>query len=111
MKKFCILLITLLLMAVSAYAADVSRLYRIKNADKESVNKVLAPYLKKLFPDMIRQRNGYILENKDKGYYYVIIVTEKDNNCYFYYMSNNEDEDLRKDILKTLRAAELLTRA
>lgn len=110
MKKFCILLITLLLTAVSAYAADVSRLYRIKNADKESVNKVLAPYLKKLFPDMIRQRNGYILENKDKGYYYVIIVTEKDNNCYFYYMSNNEDEDLRKDILKTLKNNDLKNR-
>ena len=57
---------------------------------------------------MTKQQNGYILEDKQKGYYYVIIISEKEDNCYLYncylyYMSNNEDEDLRKDILKTLK--------
>ena len=102
MKKFFIFLITLLLTSVQVFAADVSRLYRIKDADSQSVNKVLYPYLKKRFPNMTKQQNGYILEDKQKGYYYVIIISEKEDNCYFYYMSNNEDEDLRKDLLKTI---------
>lgn len=103
MKKCFILLITLFLTSVHVFAADVSRLYRIKEADSDSVNKILAPYLKSRFPNMTKQHNGYILEDKQKGYYYVIIISEKDENCYLYYMSNNEDEDLRKDILKTLK--------
>lgn len=110
MKKFFVLIITLLFTAVSTFAADVSKLYRIKNANSEAVNKVLTPYLKRQFPNLIKNQNYYILENKQKGYYYVIIVSDKDENCYLYYMSNNEDEDLRKDILKTLKNNDLKNR-
>ena len=95
MKKSFVLILTLLFTAVSTFAADVSKLYRIKNSNSEAVNNVLTPYLKKLFPNLIKKQNYYILENKQKGYYYVIIVSDKDENCYLYYMSNNEDEDLR----------------
>lgn len=110
MKKFFVLILTLLFTAVSTFAADVSKLYRIKNANSEAVNKVLTPYLKRQFPNLIKNQNYYILENKQKGYYYVIIVSDKDENCYLYYMSNNEDEDLRKDILKTLKNNDLKNR-
>ncbi len=110
MKKSFVLIITLLFTAVSTFAADVSKLYRIKNANSEAVNKVLTPYLKRQFPNLIKNQNYYILENKQKGYYYVIIVSDKDENCYLYYMSNNEDEDLRKDILKTLKNNDLKNR-
>ncbi len=110
MKKSFVLILTLLFTAVSTFAADVSKLYRIKNSNSEAVNNVLTPYLKKLFPNLIKKQNYYILENKQKGYYYVIIVSDKDENCYLYYMSNNEDEDLRKDILKTLKNNDLKNR-
>ena len=110
MKKFFVLVITLFFTAVSTFAADVSKLYRIKNANSDAVNKVLTPYLKRQFPNLIKKQNYYILENKQKGYYYVIIISDKDENCYLYYMSNNEDEDLRKDILKTLKNNDLKNR-
>ena len=103
MKKFFILLTTLLFTAVSAIAADVSRLYRVKNASADEVKKVLTPYLKRLYPNTAVSGNSYILEDKNKNFFYVVIISEKDNNCYFYYMSNNEDEDLRKNILKSLK--------
>ena len=103
MKKFFILLTTLLFTAVSAIAADVSRLYRVKNASADEVKKVLTPYLKRLYPNTAVSGNSYILEDKNKNHFYVVIISEKDNNCYFYYMSNNEDEDLRKNILKSLK--------
>ena len=110
MKKCFVLVITLFFTAVSTFAADVSKLYRIKNANSDAVNKVLTPYLKRQFPNLIKKQNYYILENKQKGYYYVIIISDKDENCYLYYMSNNEDEDLRKDILKTLKNNDLKNR-
>ena len=103
MKKFFILLTTLLFTAVSAIAADVSRLYRVKNTSADEVKKVLTPYLKRLYPNTAVSGNSYILEDKNKNHFYVVIISEKDNNCYFYYMSNNEDEDLRKNILKSLK--------
>ena len=103
MKKFFILLTTLLFTAVSAIAADVSRLYRVKNTSADEVKKVLTPYLKRLYPNTAVSGNSYILEDKNKNFFYVVIISEKDNNCYFYYMSNNEDEDLRKNILKSLK--------
>lgn len=103
-KKFLIFLAFLIFSAASAFAADVSKLYTIKNANPDDIYKVLTPHIKQLYPEAVKKQNYYILENKQKGYYYVIILANKDENCYFYYMSNNEDESLRKDLLQTLKS-------
>lgn len=103
MKKFFTILIILLVTAIEANAADVSKLYRIKKAKPDTVAKVLTPYLKRLYPNAVINQNSYILEDSNKKHFYVVILSEKEDNCYFYYMSNNEDEDLRKNILKSLK--------
>ena len=87
----------------SGFAADVSRLYTVKNAKAAEVEKVLTPYLKRNFPSALKGQNSYILEDKNKKYYYVVILADKNENCYFYYMSNNEDESLRKELIETLK--------
>ena len=71
MKKYLILIITLLMTVTSAFAADVSKLYRVKNAVPTEIKKVLAPLINRNFPDAIVKENSYILENKNKGLYYV----------------------------------------
>ena len=103
MKKYLILFITLVCTVSTAFAADVSRLYRVKNSQPDNVNKVLQPFISRNFPDAIRKNNTYILENKHKGLYYVLIIANKAEDCYFYYMSNNDDESLRKELVKTLK--------
>lgn len=102
-KKYLILFITLVCTVSTAFAADVSRLYRVKNSQPDNVNKVLQPFISRNFPDAIRKNNTYILENKHKGLYYVLIIANKAEDCYFYYMSNNDDESLRKELVKTLK--------
>ncbi len=103
MKKFLIFLVTIFLTASTAFAADVSRLYKIKDAKTDNLEKILTPYLKRLYPNAILKNNCYILEDTNKKYFYVVILSQKDDTSYFYYMSNNEEEDLRKSLLKTLK--------
>lgn len=104
MKKFLIILTAMLLTSTSALAADVSRLYAVKNAQPAQIDRVLNPYIQKKFPNAVKQhKNAYVLQNKGQKYYYVIILANKNENTYFYYMSNNEDETFRKEILKTLK--------
>lgn len=103
MKKFFILLMTLFITTSTVLAADISKLYKIKDTTPDKVKKILTPYLKRLYPNSIQNNDYYILETSDKKYFYVVIISSKDDVCYFYYMSNNEDEELRKNILKTLK--------
>ena len=110
MKKYLILIITLLMTVPSAFAADVSKLYRVKNAAPTEIKKVLAPLINRNFPDAIVKENSYILENKNKGIYYVLILADKDEDSYFYYMSNNEDESLRKELVKSLKNNDFKTK-
>lgn len=102
-KKLFSLICAFILTGTSGFAADVSRLYTVKNAKAAEVEKVLTPYLKRNFPSALKGQNSYILEDKNKKYYYVIILADKNENCYFYYMSNNEDESLRKELIETLK--------
>ena len=101
MKKCLILFIVILTTSARSFAADVSKLYRIKNSTPEKIEKVLQPYLNRKFPETIKQNNSYIIENK--GAYHVIILKNKNEDSYFYYMSNNEDESIRKNIIETLK--------
>lgn len=103
MKKLFSLICAFILTGTSGFAADVSRLYTVKNAKAAEVEKVLTPYLKRNFPSALKGQNSYILEDKNKKYYYVVILADKNENCYFYYMSNNEDESLRKELIETLK--------
>lgn len=102
-KKLFSLICAFILSGTSVFAADVSRLYTVKNVQAAEVEKVLTPYLKRNFPSASKVQNSYIFEDKNKKYYYVIILADKNEKCYFYYMSNNEDESLRKELLKTLK--------
>lgn len=102
-KKLFSLICAFILTGTSGFAADVSRLYTVKNAKAAEVEKVLTPYLKRNFPSALKGQNSYILEDKNKKYYYVVILADKNENCYFYYMSNNEDESLRKELIETLK--------
>lgn len=102
-KKLFSLICAFILTGTSVFAADVSRLYTVKNAKAAEVEKVLTPYLKRNFPSALKGQNSYILEDKNKKYYYVVILADKNENCYFYYMSNNEDESLRKELIETLK--------
>lgn len=102
-KKLFSLICAFILSGTSVFAADVSRLYTVKNVQAAQVEKVLTPYLKRNFPSASKGQNSYIFEDKNKKYYYVIILADKNEKCYFYYMSNNEDESLRKELLKTLK--------
>ena len=102
-KKLFSLICAFILSGTSVFAADVSRLYTVKNVQATEVEKVLTPYLKRNFPSASKVQNSYIFEDKNKKYYYVIILADKNEKCYFYYMSNNEDESLRKELLKTLK--------
>ena len=102
-KKLFSLICAFILKGTSGFAADVSRLYTVKNAKAAEVEKVLTPYLKRNFPSALKGQNSYILEDKNKKYYYVVILADKNENCYFYYMSNNEDESLRKELIETLK--------
>ena len=102
-KKLFSLICAFILTGTSGFAADVSRLYTVKNAKAAEVEKFLTPYLKRNFPSALKGQNSYILEDKNKKYYYVVILADKNENCYFYYMSNNEDESLRKELIETLK--------
>lgn len=102
-KKLFSLICAFILSGTSVFAADVSKLYTVKNVQAAEVEKVLTPYLKRNFPSALKGQNSYIFEDKNKKYYYVIILADKNEKCYFYYMSNNEDESLRKELLKTLK--------
>ena len=102
-KKLFSLICAFILTGTSGFAADVSRLYTVKNAKAAEVEKVLTPYLKRNFPSALKGQNSYILEDKNKKYYYVVILADKNENCYFYYMTNNEDESLRKELIETLK--------
>lgn len=102
-KKYLILLITVLISSASVFGADVSKLYRVKEVEPNQVDKVLSTFVQNNFQNVLKSQNTYVLENKDNGVYYVIILADKDEDCYFYYMSNNEDESLRKDLIKTLK--------
>ena len=102
-KKLFSLICAFILTGTSVFAADVSRLYTVKNAKAAEVEKVLTPYLKRNFPSALKGQNSYILEDKNKKYYYVVILADKNENCYLYYMSNNEDESLRKELIETLK--------
>ena len=103
MKKFFILLVAIFCTTSTVLAADVSKLYKIKDTKSDNIEKVLTPYLKRIYPDIFHKNNYYIMEDTDKKHFYVVIISENDENCYFYYMSNNEDEELRKNLLKTLK--------
>lgn len=103
MKKCLIILIIIFTTSANSFAADVSKLYRVKNSSPAEIEKILQPYLNKNFPNAIKQQNSYIIESKGKNNYYVIILNNKDEDSYFYYMSNNEDESLRKKLVETLK--------
>jgi len=110
MKKFLILFITLLIASAQTLAADVSRLYRVKNSTPAQVEKIIQPYIKKKFPDAIKTENSYIIENKNKGIYFVVILANKEDDSYFYYMSNSEDESLGKSLISTLKNNDFKTK-
>ncbi len=103
MKKCLIILIIIFTTCAKSFAADVSKLYRVKNSSLAEIEKILQPYFNKNFPNTIKQQNSYIIENKGKNNYHVIILSNKDKDSYFYYMSNNEDESLRKKLVETLK--------
>lgn len=76
-KKLFSLICAFILTGTSGFAADVSRLYTVKNAKAAEVEKVLTPYLKRNFPSALKGQNSYILEDKNKKYYYVVILADK----------------------------------
>ena len=64
-KKLFSLICAFILTGTSGFAADVSRLYTVKNAKAAEVEKVLTPYLKRNFPSALKGQNSYILEEKN----------------------------------------------
>ena len=101
MKKVLCVLILFIFGIENAFAAEVSRLYLVENANSQQVKTLFKPAFNKIGYNLIEKNYYQIYENPAQNLYNIVVLKPNGNNCYYYYLSN-ENQTLNKGLLEIL---------
>lgn len=94
-------------------AQEYSRLYLVKNAQKENLDNFTQMYLREYKYDF-SQNDGYLVktpESKDSASLSkVILIKQTGSDCYFYYLASDDNTDISEKLIKRFKVSGLKTK-
>lgn len=112
-KNFLAVFLFLLFSVLPCCAQEYSRLYLVKNAQKENLDNFTQMFLRE-YKYNFSQNDGYLIkpleEKNSASLSQVILIKQTGSDCYFYYLAGDDTNDISEKLLKRFKAGGLKTK-